>query len=166
MMSLPCSSLRLRHQSLAPHPNKRTSPDEPPQHPRLWAAVCLGGGQALAPNAAYGREGFLFAQEQGACELQVLLVLFLRCRAHTPSLPASFSGQFISSMLGLLAAEGPFAKVRLLEPVVEGEFCFFVFFCYDVALTLRPCPSLPLLVCATVAGATGRWFAGRGTLEI
>ena len=68
-------------------------------------------------------------------------------------------------MLGLLAAEGPLAKVRLPEPVVEGEFCFFVFFCYDVALTPRSCPSLSLLVSATVAGAAGRWFAGRGTPE-
>ena len=80
------------------------------------------------PNVASGWKGFLFAQEQGADELQVLLVLFLRCRAHIPSLPASFSGQFSSSMLGLLAAEGPFAKARLPKPVVEGEFCFFCVF--------------------------------------
>ena len=66
----------------------------------------------------------MFAQEQGVSELQVLLVSFLRCRARTPSLPASFSGQFSSSMLGLLAVEGPFAKAQLPEPVVEGEFCF------------------------------------------
>ena len=76
------------------------------------------------PNAAYGWKDFLFAQEQGAGELQVLLVLFLRCRAHTRSLPDPFSGRCSSSILGLLAAEGPFAKVRLPEPVVEGDFCF------------------------------------------
>ena len=81
------------------------------------------------PNAAYGWEGFF--DGTGAGELQVLLVLFLRCRSHTPSLPASFSDQFSSSMLGLLAAEVPFAKVRLPEPVVEGEFCFF---CYVLLL--------------------------------
>ena len=79
------------------------------------------------PNAACGWKCFLFAQEQGAGELQGFLVSFLRCRAHTPSLPASFSGQFSSSMLGLLAVEGLFAKVRLPEPVVEGEFCTLTF---------------------------------------
>ena len=53
------------------------------------------------------------------------------------------------------------------EPVVEGEFCFFVrFFYYDAALTPRPCPSLSLLANATVAGAAGWWFAGRGTPEV
>ena len=93
-----------------------------------------------------------------------MLVLFLCCRAHTLSLPASFSGKFSSSMLGLLAAEGRFAKVRLPAPDVEGEFVF-VFFCYDAALAPHPCPSLSLLVSATVAGAAGRWLAGHGTPE-
>ena len=71
-----------------------------------------------------GGKSFLIAQEQGAGELQVLLVSFLRCRDHTRSLTAPFSGRCSSSIFGLLAAEGPFAKVRLPEPVVEGELCF------------------------------------------
>ena len=80
----------------------------------------------MVSNAAYRWEGFF--DGTGAGELQVLLVLFLRYRSHTLPLPASFSGQIISSMLGLLAAEGPFAAVRLPEPVVEGEFCFLCVF--------------------------------------
>ena len=72
------------------------------------------------PHAAHGPEGFFGGT--GAGELQVMLVSFLRCRVHTPSLSASFSGRFSSSMLGLLAVEGSFAKVRLSEPVVDSEF--------------------------------------------
>ena len=41
---------------------------------------------------------------------QVLLVLFLRSRAESPSLPALFS------------ATGPFAKIRLPQPGKDGKF--------------------------------------------
>ena len=89
-----------------------------------------------------GGKGLLIAQEQGAGELQVLLASFLRCRAHTRSLTAPFSGRCSSSILGLLAAEGPFAKVRLPEPVEEGEFCFRL--CFSVMmLRSRPVSDLP-----------------------
>ena len=42
----------------------------------------------------------------------------------------------------------------------------FVFFCHDAVLASRQCSSLSLLANATVAGATGRWFAGRGTPDV
>ena len=113
-----------------------------------------------------GVKDFLIAQEQGAGELQVLLVSFLRRRAHTPSLPASFSCPFSSSMLGLLAAEGSFAKVRLRSRLLKVSSAFCVFFCYHVALTPRLCPSLSLLVSATVGGVERWWFAGRGTVRM
>ena len=49
----------LWYRSLAPHLDKQPPADESPQHPCLWAAVGLGGRQALVPNAACGWEGFI-----------------------------------------------------------------------------------------------------------
>ena len=81
-------------------------------------------GWALAPNAAHGRErlfdGTRAGNSRGVCgELQVLLVLFLRCRAHTPSLTNPFSGRCSSSrgcrLAGAAAGrgEGKFSCVLL-----------------------------------------------------
>ena len=57
----------------------------------------------------------MFAQEQGAGELQVLLVSFY------PVL-ACLVFRLMQEQPGLSAAAGPFAKIRLPQPGKDGKF--------------------------------------------
>ena len=79
----------------------RPPPGQTAARRRTPAAFTSVGGRLSGWRAGFGakccaRMGWVF-DGTGAGELQVLLVSFLRCRAHTPSLPAPFSGRCSSS---------------------------------------------------------------------
>ena len=128
-------------------------------------------GLALAPYAAHGWErlfdGTGAGNSRGVCgELQVLLVSFLRCRAHSPSLPTPFSGRCSSSRVcrprqGRSPRYGCRSRARKVS--------FSLLLCSFVTIPRsRPARALlfPLLLAnAAVAGAAGRWLAGHGTPE-
>ena len=70
---------------------------------------------------------------------------------------------------GVVGRAGPFAKVRLLQPD-DNVSKFFVVVSVFVATMPRSRPVHTLLfplhlANAAVAGAAGRWLAGRGTPE-
>ena len=66
--------------------------------------------------------------------------------------------------MGLSAAAGQFAKVRM-QLGGEGKFVVVVMlFCDDSLLTPCPCPCRSLLANAAVAGDIGRWFVGRDNI--
>ena len=96
-------------------------------------------------------EKFFFSGT-GAGELQVLLVLFLRCRAHIPPLPAPFSGR-CSSSRGCRLRQGP-----------DKDGKFFVvaaFFYHDASLTPCPCPPLPTTFCQRSSSGSHKLLVSR-----
>ena len=162
-MSLPCSSSWLSASEPRPPSGQRPPANKPPEHPRLWAAVCLGGGQGF--GAKYCVRVVRFSVGTRAGELQVLLVLFLLPCSHPVLARPVFRP--MQEQPGLSVAAGPFAKVRLLQP--GDDVSSLLFLCFFATMPRsRPAHTLffPLhLTNATIAGATGCWLAGRGTLK-
>ena len=76
---------------------------------------------------------------------------------HVPPVPACPSIPMQQQPVGLSAATGPFAKVRL-QSGAEGKFVVVVvFFCRD--FSLRPCTCSSLLTNAAVAPCGSRALA-------
>ena len=94
-------------------------------------------------------------------------LLFLLCfRAHSPSLPALSSGQCNSSRACRpWQGRSPRYGCRSRAWKVSYSLLLCSFVTMPRSRPARALPFPPLLANAAVAGAAGRWFAGRDTPE-